>query len=207
MKYILVDVQEDVVMAWREAFQGVENVEVQHGSIFDVKTDVLVSPANSFGFMDGGLDMLISRFFGWDVQDRLQALIQKKHHGELLVGLTEIVETGHGTIPYMISAPTMRVPMILSETVNVYLATRAVFRLARYGRLPSGEPISEVVERIAIPGMGTGVGRVSPEICARQMKRAYEEIIEERHEYPDSWWEAAKRHQLLYCDSTRDLQR
>jgi len=45
--------------------------------------------------MDGGLDQAISEFFGWHVQDRLQAKIRERHHGELLVGQGEIVATDH----------------------------------------------------------------------------------------------------------------
>jgi O-acetyl-ADP-ribose deacetylase (regulator of RNase III) len=157
--------------------------------------------------MDGGLDMAISRFFGWHVQERLQQIIQSKHHGELLVGTAEIVATDHAQIPYIISAPTMRVPMILRETVNVYLAIRGLLLLVKYGQFDDGSAIRDKVQTIALPGMGTGVGQVSPEIFARQMKQAVEEVIEEKNEFPASWWEAAKRHQLLYADSYRDLQR
>ena len=32
----------------------------------------VVSPANSFGFMDGGLDYKLSERFGWALQERLQ---------------------------------------------------------------------------------------------------------------------------------------
>jgi O-acetyl-ADP-ribose deacetylase (regulator of RNase III) len=79
--------------------------------------------------MDEGLDLKISLFFGWHVQDRLQQIIRTKHHGELLVGTAEIVKTDHPRIPYLICAPTMRVPMIFEQTVNVYLAIRAVLIL------------------------------------------------------------------------------
>ena len=206
MNLIFVDLQPEVVSAWREQFAGYSEVSVHSGSIFDVECDALVSPANSFGFMDGGLDMSISRYFGWHVQERLQELIQDKHHGELLVGTAEIVPTDHPLIPFVISAPTMRVPMILDETVNVYLATRAVILLASHGRFPDGRPISETVRTIAVPGMGTGVGRVPPAICARQMKAAVDDALLKTTSFPLSWHEAQLRHQLLYGEDSRDLQ-
>jgi O-acetyl-ADP-ribose deacetylase (regulator of RNase III) len=56
-----------------------------------------------------------------------------------------------------------------------------------------------------LSGMGTGVGRVPPEICARQMKQAVNDVLEDR-EFPRSWSDAQIRHQLLYSDSYRDLQ-
>lgn len=206
MNLILVDLQPDVVSAWQEVFSGYPQVGVRSGSIFEVECDALVSPANSFGFMDGSLDLHISQFFGWHVQERLQQLIRGKHHGELLVGAAEIVPTDHPRIPFVISAPTMRVPMILSETVNVYLAARAVILLVLHGLFPDGRAVSEAVQTVAMPGMGTGVGRVSPSICARQMKAAVDEALRRRLAFPSSWHEAQARHQRLYSDRTRDLQ-
>src|SRR5881227_3167911 len=46
----------------------------------------------------------------------LRKLILDHHHGELFVGTAEVVETDHAGIPYLIAAPTMRVPMILGHT-------------------------------------------------------------------------------------------
>ena len=71
----------------------------------------MVSPANSFGFMDGGIDALYLKHFGSQLQGQLQQAIQTRHHGELLVGAAEVIETGSKRIPYLIAAPTMRVPM------------------------------------------------------------------------------------------------
>lgn len=206
MNIILADLQGNLLEAWQKIAGDKNYVTTYHGSIFEVQCDALVSPANSFGFMDGGLDMAISEFFGWHVQERLQKLIQVKHHGELLVGMAEIVETDHPKIPYVISAPTMRVPMILKDTVNVYLAIRAVLLLIKFGKMENGTAVSDKVKKVALPGMGTGVGQVSPQIFVRQMKRAVEEVIEGKYSFPTSWWEAAQNHQLLYSDSFKDLQ-
>ena len=206
MRVTFVDTKADIVDAWREAFDGYDQIAVQRGSIFDVPCDALVSPANSFGYMDGGLDLRISEFFGGHVQERLQELIRTRHHGELLVGMAEIVPTDHPRIPYVISAPTMRVPMILQHTVNVYLATRAVLLLVLHGMFPDAQPVHEVVTTVAIPGMGTGVGQVPPDYCAHQMKAAIDEILLNKNTFPSSWHEAQTKHQLLYTDRARDLQ-
>jgi O-acetyl-ADP-ribose deacetylase (regulator of RNase III) len=42
-----------------------------------------MSPANSFGFMDGGVDMLFSRHFGRHAQDRLLKKISTEGHFNL----------------------------------------------------------------------------------------------------------------------------
>ena len=206
MKLLFCDLNEQMIKAWNKNFSEDTNITIYHGSIFEKDSDAIVSPANSFGFMDGGLDLQISKFFGWHVQKRLQEIIKKKHHGELLVGYAEIIETDHKNIPYIISAPTMRVPMILKESVNVYLATKAVLVLLKYGIFSNGSLIREKVNKIAIPGMGTGVGRLPYEICALQMKKAVDDIYYEKYTFPKTWYEAQKNHQLLYRKSTSDLQ-
>ena len=184
--------------AWSEQFAGTVDVIVTDCSILDVDCDAVVSPANSFGFMDGGIDAIYSQHFGWDLQLKLRRKILDNHHGELLVGSAEIVETGDGRHPYLVAAPTMRVPMRLGkETINPYLATRAALLLAkRVG----------AIRAIAFPGMGTGVGRVPAEICARQMRTAYDEVILGSFRLPQSWAEATERHQLLYTDRPVRLQ-
>lgn len=133
MKIILSAVEPELVAAWERYCGDFEFVEIHHGSILQISCDAVISPANSFGFMDGGIEMLFSQHFGWQVQERLQKLILNKHHGELLVGTAEIVETDNLQIPYLIAAPTMRVPMILRNSVNPYLAARAALLLVKHG--------------------------------------------------------------------------
>ena len=206
MNLIFCDINENLIESLHKYFKQDPNIKIVHGSIFDVDCDAIVSPANSYGFMDGCLDLRISQFFGWHVQEKLQEIIKEKHHGELLVGCAEIVETNHDLIPYVISAPTMRVPMILKGSVNIYLATRAVLILVKYGKFSDGTFINEKVKSIAFPGMGTGVGRVPYDICALQMRRAVEDIFYEKCNFPKTWREAQKKHQLLYRSNTPDLQ-
>lgn len=197
MKLILADIHKAVIDGWEKYFSECEDVEIHHGSIFEVKCDALVSPANSFGFMDGGLDLLISRHLGWHVQDRLQEIIKAKYHGELLVGQAELVETDHHEIPYLISAPTMRVPMNIQNTVNVYLAMRAILLLVKDAKLGNEVSIQNLVQTIAVPGLGTGAGKITPSICARQMRAAYDEVVSGKYAFPSSWGEAHARHVFL----------
>ncbi|MBD0255877.1 MAG: macro domain-containing protein [Cytophagales bacterium] len=206
MQIILSDTNPGVVQGWRHYFKDCPDVTIFPGSIFETGCNTIVSPANSFGFMDGGLDLALSHYLGWHVQERVQAKIRQKLHGELLVGQAEIVETDHPQIPYLISAPTMRVPMILTGTVNVYLAMRAILLLIKHGRLEDQTPIREVVSRVAVSGLGTGVGKVPAEICAKQMRAAYDEVILEKEFFPASWAQAQRNHQLLYAQRARDLQ-
>lgn len=198
MNIFLAAVDEPLARAWARQCGDLDFVTVHRGSILDVTCDAIVSPANSFGFMDGGIDLAYSRHFGWHVQERLQNMIRGHHHGELLVGAAEIVATDDSKIPYVIAAPTMRVPMVVTDTVNPYLAARAALLLIKHGEFKfghlAGEKISSVVKTVAFPGLGTGTGEVSPEICARQVRAALDDILLDRGKFPATWQEAQERH-------------
>jgi hypothetical protein len=86
MKLILTALQPQLAQAWNSICGDFDFVSVYEGSIFEVSCDAVVSPANSFGSMNGGIDLFYSRFFGWHVQERLQHAIRSYHYGELLVG-------------------------------------------------------------------------------------------------------------------------
>lgn len=80
---------------WRKYFGTIDNILISTGDILGEKADAIVSAANSFGYMDGGLDLLYSQHFGWEVERRLRALLIAEHDGELPVGEAAIVETGN----------------------------------------------------------------------------------------------------------------
>lgn len=173
MKIILSGLPGKLLEAWKDFFGQEGNVIIIEGDITMVKCDAIVSPANSFGFMDGGLDYVLSERFGWDLQKRLQKQIKSLPEGELLIGQAILMETGDKDVPFLISAPTMRIPtnFNIETSVNAYLAMKAILIKAK-----SDKRISS----IAIPGLCTGVGRMQPMIAARQMFQAYKEIILEQ---------------------------
>jgi O-acetyl-ADP-ribose deacetylase (regulator of RNase III) len=176
------DINAGIVKAWEQAFADVPEVKVSRGDVFELKTDAIVSPANSFGFMDGGIDLLYSKYFGWGLQADLQALLSELHYGELPVGQAVVVATGHDSFPYLVSAPTMRVPSDISATVNVYLAFRAALIAVQSHNAHTKMPIRTLLA----PGLGTGIGGVAPAAAARQMRLAYDAIIRNRKMEPPS---------------------
>jgi len=210
MKLILTALDESLARTLQQFCGDLEEVEIRVGSILEVDCDAVVSPANSFGFMDGGIDSVYLHHFGRDLQLQLQRLISDRYHGELLVGTADVLPTGDSTIPYMIVAPTMRVPMVLTESMNTYLATRAAILFVRNEKFRSGadqgRPIAEKIKRLAFPGMGTGVGQLGPVTCARQMRAAIDDALLDQFTAPRTWAEAAERHQLLYTEHPRRLQ-
>ncbi len=104
----------------------------------------------------------------------------------------------------------MRVPTILRDSVNPYLAARAALLLVKHGVFTGGtyvgEKISDFVDSIAFPGLGTGVGRIGPNTCARQVRAAIDAALLGQETFPTSWADAQRRHQGLYTDRIRDLQ-
>ena len=116
--------------------------------------------------MQGGIDLVYYTHFGYQLEEKLQAKIISEKYGELIVGDYLLLDR-------FIFAPTMRVPINISHTVNVYLAFRAVLIAA----------LENNIETIICPGLGTGVGHVSPNMCAKQMYQAYVAIISPRNHY------------------------
>ena len=160
--------------AWRKLFRGMPAVVIVEGDILEGPCDAVVSPANSFGFMDGGIDLAYRRFFGLDLQSRVQAKIQNEFYGELPVGQATVVSTGHDAIPYLVAAPTMRVPDRIEDTVNVYLACRAALLVVLAHNHGTSRPINSV----RVPALGTGIGAMPLARAAHQMHAAYVSVFE-----------------------------
>jgi O-acetyl-ADP-ribose deacetylase (regulator of RNase III) len=171
---ILIDRSPQLAAAWQRAFGTIAEVEILTGDYFQRPADAIVSPANSFGFMDGGLDLAIRNVLGDQIQHRVQQVILDKHLGELPVGSAEIVATDHPRWPYLISAPTMRVPEPVSFTINAYLAFRAALLAAMHFNRAAGE---RKIASLVCCGLGTGVGGIAPARCATQMLLAYKDLL------------------------------
>lgn len=179
-----------MVEAWKQAFEGTD-VEVSQGDIFDgTSATALVSPANSFGFMDGGIDGVYTRYFGLGLQKRLQQLLVKYHYGELPVGQAQLVSIPGGEekgFKYLVAAPTMRVPQPVGQTVNAYLAFRATLRLCRTHNHAVKSALekglgdrlfgAQEIETMLCPGLGTAIGRMPFDRCAQQMRLAYDIVV------------------------------
>jgi O-acetyl-ADP-ribose deacetylase (regulator of RNase III) len=163
----------ELFMAWQHHFRGLKDVTVSQGDILQCSGSAIVSPANSFGYMDGGLDLVYSQFFGWHVEDRVREVLLRDFDGELSIGQAVMVETGHAQFPFLISAPTMRVPTDVAKTANAFLAFRAALRLIRDYNKTAATPI----ESLVCPGLCTGEGRMPYDRSARQMRAAYDAII------------------------------
>ena len=189
IQLVLVDPQPALAAAWRKYFGDLPNVDVVSGRFEDLPAfDCMVSAANSFGLMDGGVDAAIARFFGDALVARVQRRILEDYLGEQSVGTSMIVATGHPTHPFIAHTPTLRVPMDIARTDNIYRAMWAMLLAVRLHNQSDHQPIHTV----ARPGLGTATGRMPIAQAVRQMSLAY------RHFWPRrtlsiGYWRATDR--------------
>lgn len=174
MKLILVAPNPALAAAFRESFHYLPDVKIINDSFEAVSEyDCLVSPANSFGLMDGGIDAAIIRYFGKELMVRVQERILAEYLGEQSVGTCLIVETKHPKHPFLAHTPTMRVPISVKGTDIPYVAMWAMLLEVRRHNLHQKRKI----ETVLCPGLGTGIGKVPYTEAARQMALAYDHFV------------------------------
>jgi len=143
-------------------------IVVRRGDITQIDCDAIVNPANSFGYMGGGVAGAIKRIGGIEIENEA---ISKAP-----INIGKAIATTAGNLPckYVIHAPTMEKPAMKIGVENVKLATHAALDLG----------VELNLKTIAIPGMGTGVGRVPVEDAAKaitgiakEFENKFEKII------------------------------
>lgn len=167
------DLNPYLVGEWRAAFDGINFVSAACGTFFGHAAKAVVSPANSFGIMDGGLDLLIRDKLGGALQKAVTVRLAQERCGELAIGDAIVVTAGHREWPFLVVAPTMRVPEDVSSTINAYLAFRAALTAVVLFNRKHGN----VIDSMLVPGLCTGTGRMHPRACARQMRMALDSVM------------------------------
>lgn len=167
MKLYLVDDNADLVSEWERVFSEFPEVEIVCDNMLNVAECAIVSPANSFGYMDGGIDLAYSNYFGWDLEKKVKKAIDQLPEAILPVGSSIIVKTGHIRIPYIIVAPTMRMPEEV-KAANAYFAMSAILRTASKNL--------DKINKLFCPGLGTGVGKIPFDEAANEMANAYKKL-------------------------------
>lgn len=92
-KIYLADKNQALIAAWKEVFADIDMFKTIQADFFSIEVDAMVSPANSFGVMDGGIDRAIRYSIGFDAEEAVQREIVDNYHGELPVGSAIIVKT------------------------------------------------------------------------------------------------------------------
>lgn len=166
LKITFCDNNPDVINSLKSFFSEEASVNLITGDILEYAQGTLLSPANSSGFMDGGVDLDYVNFFGLQLQEKVLDAVRAREEGHLPVGAAVLVETGHVRIPRLIIAPTMSEPKVI-PAYNIFRSFRAALKAyIKYGL--KGDIYS--------PGFGTGVGGVDPEEAAKMIFQAYENL-------------------------------
>lgn len=185
----LVDISASIVEAWKNRFSGEANVECIAGDITEVEADVWVTPTNSKGHMSGGVDLAIRNHLGPEIQVRVQAAINELYEGLLPVGRAVIVAApthSHETPRWVVATPSMVGESDdLRRTKNTALACAAAFQAIYYASDKHGTEI----DSIAIPGLGSGTGKIPSGVCADLMLVGYRLFCRKRYDSFDEMLE------------------
>lgn len=175
MKIIFCDNNPQNLEALRKAFGNLQYFDFMQNNINSVQADCIVSPANSYGLMDGGVDRSINYSLNY-ISEKIQKFIQFKYNGEQPVGTCMIipVEQSHMTTAkykYLAHTPTMRVPKDVSNTENAYLAFRALLtELFNHNRQYND------INTVVMTSFCCGAGIMTPYQAAKQMRFAYDMV-------------------------------
>jgi O-acetyl-ADP-ribose deacetylase (regulator of RNase III) len=156
-------------------------VDVKQGDLTKESADAICNPANSLMLMGGGAAGALKRVGGEEVER------EARKHAPVAVGRAIATTAGRLKARWVVHAPTMPRPAMRVSSENVYLATKAALKCA--------DGIG--AKRMAIPGMGTGVGGVSFEEAAKAMVKALREFSP-----------AAKSlREIVLCDLNEEMAR
>ena len=157
-----VDSASAVTDALRRHLGGVDGISIETGDILAVAHTAIVSPANSLGYMDGGIDRIYVEYFGVSLQGRVLDAIACLPDARLPIGGCLVIPTGDPRVPHLLVAPTVDIPGPTTPAA-VFHALSAVLRVGTARALPD----------VFCPGLGTGVGMLEPEEAAQEMAAAY----------------------------------
>jgi len=169
--FIFFDYNKEKIVEYREILKSHIDAQFYYGTLVDVMKNfdinVLVSPANSYGIMTGGIDRDIVEMYPM-VIDNVNAKINQSSDFDsggrkiIPVGRCEAVSLNNKD-KIMLIAPTMFLPKNIEGTFNVFHAFSAILKLT--DKLPKNV-------LIACPCLGTGVGGLSGTKSAMQILRA-----------------------------------
>lgn len=151
-------------------FSDLENVSLINQDIKkflkeNPNIECVVSPANSFGIMDGGFDLALTEYYGNQLQERVQKYIIDNFFGEQPIGTSFIIETNKDN-QYLIHTPTMRIPNKIKDKHVIYQAMRTTLIEAKRNNIKS----------IIIPMFGGKTVCCHPQEIAKLMRLAYDQI-------------------------------
>lgn len=139
------------------------------------KKTYYVSPANSLCFMDGGIDLALSRTVLPGIEPRVKSSVRDIGRKNLLgryylpIGSSLIVD--HDEQKSLVVAPTMLLPQDVSKTQNAYYATMAVLTNIFVNRKESLTDVDVIFTSLCC-----GYGKMSEEESVRQILKGIQDF-------------------------------
>ncbi|OCH92111.1 macro domain-like protein [Obba rivulosa] len=162
--------------------------------------DCVVSPANSYGIMDGGFDYYLSEALSPDrdimaLTRCAQAAIKERYYGFAPPGTCTLVPLApelrrNPRFPrcrVLAVCPTMRYPQDVHWHKDLVYNTMwsLLVELEHWNERAAPD---EKINRVAMTGLATGVGQISKDVCARQMVLAVKHFLNARSEEGRERW-------------------
>lgn len=173
----------------KNIFSKYSNITYSVGNIQNCNShDCIVSPANSFGQMDGGIDAALSYMLQKDydvdhIGRKVRKVIAEEYSGEQPIGTCILVKTENPKFPFLAHAPTMTIPQNVNRTLNAYYAFKAVLEAINFHNKTSTNKIKSILTTTFC----TGCGEMSLEQSLKQMRYAYDVV---NNPIGDDWADA-----------------
>ena len=181
MKFIFFDISKEKITDYKNVLNPLKSkVDMNFicadllNLITKIKDNIIiVSPANSYGDMTGGIDRDICK-----INDKIQYLVKKQIEKSKFIDLdnNKLIPVGHCDLVQInnktsvMIAPTMKRPKDISNTENVFLAFKAMLLY-----LTNVQNLQNSV--ILCPCLGTGCGNMDSKKSAEQVLNAFKKMI------------------------------
>ncbi len=181
MSIHFISFHDEWVKSMKEHFKNISVINVDNCDIRSLPKNntCFVSPANSLGFMDGGIDLVLSR----EVMPGIEQKVKKRIHdldiissmGRPYLPIGSVITVSHDLNSYLIVTPTMFLPHDVRDTQNAYWSCYAALKMWQKLCVQKNNKFN-----IVITSHCCGVGKMSGQESADQMKRAYDDFIHEK---------------------------
>jgi O-acetyl-ADP-ribose deacetylase (regulator of RNase III) len=162
----------------KEYFAGAPSIIAECADITTIPKDntCFVSPANSIGFMDGGIDLVLSRTIMPGIEGKVKKRIRElgilTTIGRPYLPIGSVITVPHDNTTHLIVAPTMFLPHDVSGTQNAYWSFFASLKMWR--KLCT---LHNIEYNLVVTSHCCGYGKMPESESALQMKRAYDDFI------------------------------
>jgi O-acetyl-ADP-ribose deacetylase (regulator of RNase III) len=201
VEFILCDPKIDMCNEWDRAIRESKiesgNFKIYNGKLqtCPYKFDCIVSPANSFGKMDGAFDLAISTMFSPRDIDKsinhVQNFLYKKFNGYQIIGTSIVIPMQKFNIncKWLLHVPTMKQPCNMFWYKDIVY--NCMFSLLNSIHQHNMQYPDHKIQTVFLTGLATGIGRIPTAVAASQMILAYKhfKFNLEKREKTTSWKE------------------